>query len=501
MHITQWSLPSVLSAIVRAVRYGFLFAVVCLLQLYFGTALQAVAAVPATLDPPVLSASGSTAIEVSWAPKSAPITHYAVRYRVYGQTWIVAASHIPGTVTTHTLTGLTPSTQYEVTVRPSNGDGNGAWSSASVLTLEGAPQVPAVPTALNATAGDRQVALNWSASSGATSYNVKRATSSGGPYTTVSSPTTNSHTDTSLTNGTTYSYVVSAVNAAGESGNSSQVSATPQGSVGDDIIWMDLIDIAPAGQLTKTSGDDIFAPTVASTSVSTYANGSVVDDGGNGRFLRHNIPANSLGAFIVTPRLSRETDWATLEYDIRFSADFDWQWGGKMGPGLIGVAPGHDIFEPTSCQPRTGQSFSTRLMWHGNNTNGTGSGRPFASKLPAIPAGSSDIVTYIYANHPYEGFGNCGWHTSLGALSKGTWHTIKQETRLNTVGQNNGVFRVWIDGVLKFEATNWSFRTTNSVRIQAILWDIHRGGGLPQWGSPLNGHIDIRNVVVRDLTP
>ncbi len=88
-------------------------------------------------------------------------------------------------------------------------------------------QPPAVPTGLTATAGNQQVALTWNASSGATSYNVGRATTTGGPYTTVSSPTTTSYTDSSVTNGTTYYYVVSATNSAGTSANSSQVSATP----------------------------------------------------------------------------------------------------------------------------------------------------------------------------------------------------------------------------------------------------------------------------------
>ena len=59
------------------------------------------------------------------------------------------------------------------------------------------------------------MSLSWNASSGATSYNVKRSTVSGGPYTTVGSPGATSFTDTGLTNGTTYFYVVTAVNASG----------------------------------------------------------------------------------------------------------------------------------------------------------------------------------------------------------------------------------------------------------------------------------------------
>jgi parallel beta-helix repeat protein len=91
----------------------------------------------------------------------------------------------------------------------------------------GTTVVPATPAGLVATAGNAQVSLSWTASSGATSYNVNRSTTSAGSYTQVAAPTTTSWTDTAVTNGTEYFYVVSAVNSAGESANSSQVNATP----------------------------------------------------------------------------------------------------------------------------------------------------------------------------------------------------------------------------------------------------------------------------------
>ena len=70
--------------------------------------------------------------------------------------------------------------------------------------------------------------MSWTPFSGATSYNVKRATVSGGPYATVASGVTaNNFTNTGLANGTTYYYVVSAVVAGVETANSAEISATP----------------------------------------------------------------------------------------------------------------------------------------------------------------------------------------------------------------------------------------------------------------------------------
>jgi hypothetical protein len=63
--------------------------------------------------------------------------------------------------------------------------------------------VPASPTALTATAGNAQVALTWNASAGATTYYVKRATTTGGSYTQIGTPTSTNFTDTGLTNGVT----------------------------------------------------------------------------------------------------------------------------------------------------------------------------------------------------------------------------------------------------------------------------------------------------------
>jgi TatA/E family protein of Tat protein translocase len=82
------------------------------------------------------------------------------------------------------------------------------------------------PGGLTASAGSGQVLLNWSASAGATTYNVKRSGTSGGPYARIASTSATTHTDAALATGTTFYYVVSSANPSSESENSVEVSAT-----------------------------------------------------------------------------------------------------------------------------------------------------------------------------------------------------------------------------------------------------------------------------------
>ena len=86
------------------------------------------------------------------------------------------------------------------------------------------------PANVKATAGNAQVSVTWNATAGATGYNVKRAGTSGGPYSTIASNVSGtSHVDTAVVNGQTYYYVVSSLNGASESPNSAPASATPMG--------------------------------------------------------------------------------------------------------------------------------------------------------------------------------------------------------------------------------------------------------------------------------
>ena len=85
------------------------------------------------------------------------------------------------------------------------------------------------PWGLTATGGNGQVSLSWGTALGATSYNVKRSATSGGPYANLAAGlgvTNTAFTDLIAVNGTNYYYVVSTVNSAGEGAVSGQASAT-----------------------------------------------------------------------------------------------------------------------------------------------------------------------------------------------------------------------------------------------------------------------------------
>ena len=83
------------------------------------------------------------------------------------------------------------------------------------------------PSNLTAVPGSTNVDLAWDAIDGATSYIVKRSETPGGPYTTTFSAISAAFTDTTVTNGTTYYYVVTSIVNGVENGPSNEASTTP----------------------------------------------------------------------------------------------------------------------------------------------------------------------------------------------------------------------------------------------------------------------------------
>ena len=98
---------------------------------------------------------------------------------------------------------------------------------------------------MTATGGDGSVSLNWADNTDTdlASYNVKRSTTTGGPYTEIATSVADSdYTDNTVNNDTTYFYVVTAVDTTGnESGNSNEASATPAAAATDNMYVGDIV--------------------------------------------------------------------------------------------------------------------------------------------------------------------------------------------------------------------------------------------------------------------
>jgi hypothetical protein len=87
---------------------------------------------------------------------------------------------------------------------------------------------PPAPTNLVASPTATKIPLTWATAWDQTNFtfNVKRATTSGGPYTTLTNLHGTTWTDTNVVAGATYYYAVSAIDQFGESSNSMRVATT-----------------------------------------------------------------------------------------------------------------------------------------------------------------------------------------------------------------------------------------------------------------------------------
>ncbi len=164
-----------------------------------------------------------------------------------------------------------------------------ALSGGEIATLS--TFVPSVPVGLAAVAGNAKATLVWGASGGATGYKVKRSTTSGSGYVTVASVTTSHYVNSGLANGTTYYYVVSATNAAGESANSVEASVTPNAGAATALFW--------SGAVNGT-WDTTTANWLNSVTAATFADGNAAIFDDTGANATVNLSANrSPGTVIV----------------------------------------------------------------------------------------------------------------------------------------------------------------------------------------------------------
>lgn len=187
-----------------------------------------------TLFSPVgLTTAGATnQINLTWTAAPGATNYVVLRATTAGGPYTRIATNA---TTSYANTGLPIGSILYYSVLAQDAIGETA-QSPDVLGVT----VPTAPSGLLATPGDTTVGLTWTPVTTATNYYIGRAVVSGGPYTLIGTNSAANFADTSVVNGTTYYYVVAALNSAGQGPDSSEASAMP--------------DIAPAG-LTAVGGN------------------------------------------------------------------------------------------------------------------------------------------------------------------------------------------------------------------------------------------------------
>jgi cellulose 1,4-beta-cellobiosidase len=176
-------------------------------------------------SPTALAATaGNASVTLTWTASAGASAYSVYRSTSSGGVYAPVATGVGGA--SYTDLTVVNGTKYYYVVTARNANGESGWSN-EVSASPQAPQVPAAPTNLTATAGRKKISLSWTGSPGATSYTVRRSTTSGGPYAEAASGVTGTtYTNSGLRTNTTYYYVVVAVNTAGSSANSNQATAT-----------------------------------------------------------------------------------------------------------------------------------------------------------------------------------------------------------------------------------------------------------------------------------
>ncbi|MFD2661296.1 pectinesterase family protein [Paenibacillus thailandensis] len=183
---------------------------------------------------PVASPKGVSAIpgngkvQLNWNTASGASSYTVKRSLTEGGPYETIASGIDAATTTYTDTTVENETTYYYVVIAVGERGESGPSNQVIVTPSANAVKPAAPAGLSGSGRNTQVDLAWQPVDNAVTYTVKRKSgSSETPYETVDVVDKPFFRDTGLTNGTMYTYVVSATSVAGEGEDSEPINVRP----------------------------------------------------------------------------------------------------------------------------------------------------------------------------------------------------------------------------------------------------------------------------------
>jgi Domain of unknown function (DUF4082)/Fibronectin type III domain/Mo-co oxidoreductase dimerisation domain len=186
----------------------------------------------------VTATAGTGSADVSWSPPSSggPVTGYTVTPYI-GSTAQTGTS-VSGSTTSTIVSGLTPGTAYTFTVTASNPSGSGPASTPSNSVTPTAGTAPGAPQNVSAQAGTADASVTWSApasngGSPVTGYAVTPFAGSAAGTPVQVSGSASSATVMGLTNGTSYTFQVTATNANGTGQAATSNAVTPHSTIFD----------------------------------------------------------------------------------------------------------------------------------------------------------------------------------------------------------------------------------------------------------------------------
>jgi Polysaccharide lyase 14 len=146
----------------------------------------------------------------------------------------------------------------------------------------------------------------------------------------------------------------------------------------------------------------------------------------------------------------------------KYQAGYKWGCQSAKNNGVYAVA--NDDTPEACVQPTGYDKFSFRVQDERRSSSTTG-----------------EFYGALYSYHPHADNGGCGeWYSQnvngIKYQQSGVWTAYEIYIKANTVGQRNGVIRMWINGELRGQQEGLEFRYTDALKINQVYLYGSTGG-------------------------